>query len=92
MDYKEIFIRVSVALFIGTVIGWEREKSNRPAGFRTMTLVAVGTAVVTITGYLSFNQFIDITTFDPNRLAAPVVSGIGFFGAGTILLEGFSIR
>ena len=92
MDYKEIFIRVSVALFIGTVIGWEREKSNRPAGFRTMTLVAVGTAVVTITGYLSFNQFIDITTFDPNRLAAQVVSGIGFLGAGTILREGFSIR
>lgn len=92
LSWKEILIRISLAIVIGGIIGWEREKANRPAGFRTLSLVSVGAAVVTITGYLSVYQFLGLSNFDPNRMAAQVISGIGFLGAGTILREGFSVR
>lgn len=88
----EILARILLAMVIGGLIGWEREKSNRPAGLRTHMLVTVGAAVVMIIGELSALQYAGVTTIDPTRLGAQVISGIGFLGAGTILRDGLSVR
>lgn len=82
---KELLIRLGLAFLLGGAVGLERESANRPAGFRTHTLVAVGAALV-----MTLSQ--SIAGADPARLAAQVVSGIGFLGAGTILREGATIR
>jgi putative Mg2+ transporter-C (MgtC) family protein len=79
-------------MVIGGVVGWEREKSNRPAGLRTHMLVAIGAAAVMMMGELSLVKYTDITTMDPTRLGAQVISGIGFLGAGTIMREGLTVR
>lgn len=92
MTIPEMILRIALAMAIGGAIGWEREKSNRPAGFRTHILVAVGAAVVMLLGEMSLEKYADITTLDPTRLGAQVISGIGFLGAGTILRDGISVR
>ncbi|BCV24967.1 MAG TPA: MgtC/SapB family protein [Firmicutes bacterium] len=82
---SELLLRLGVAFLLGGAIGLERESAHRPAGFRTHTLVGVGAALVMVLS-------LSITGADPARLAAQVVSGIGFLGAGTILHEGPTIR
>ena len=79
------FVRLALALICGGVLGMERGKKNRPAGFRTYMLVCVGATLVMLT-----NQFIcdEYGTGDPARLGAQVISGIGFLGAGTIIVTG----
>lgn len=79
---KDIFIKLALALVCGGVLGIERERRNRPAGFRTYMLVCIGSTLVMAT-----NQYIcDVFgTGDPSRLGAQVVSGLGFLGAGTIV-------
>lgn len=79
------FIRLLLAMICGGVLGIERGKKNRPAGFRTYMLVCVGATLVMI-----INQYISDTycTGDPARLGAQVISGIGFLGAGTIITTG----
>ncbi len=84
----ETAIRIGLALFIGGLIGWERESSHRPAGMRTHMLVAVGSATVMIIGDYSHGFY----GGDATRLGAQVVSGIGFLGAGTIMKEGPTIK
>jgi len=78
-----------VATLLGAVIGLERERHGRPAGLRTHILVALGSCLVML---LSIYGFPEGKEGDPGRLAAQVVSGIGFLGAGTILRDGTSIR
>jgi len=85
----EIFVRLAVATILGAVIGFEREKHGRPAGLRTHILVALGSCLIML---ISIYGFPGVTARDPARLAAQVVSGIGFLGAGTILRDGTSIR
>lgn len=92
MTALDICIRILLAMIIGGVIGWERENSNRPAGLRTHMLVAIGAAVVMLMGEISLERYADITTMDPTRLGAQVISGIGFLGAGTIMREGLTVR
>lgn len=82
---------VLTVLFSG-IIGFEREHSHRPAGFRTHILVAVGSTLVMMTSKFVFLEYQGIVTVDPTRLGAQVISGIGFLGAGTILREGFSVK
>ena len=79
------FVRLALAMVCGGVLGMERGKKNRPAGFRTYMLVCVGATLVMLT-----NQYIcDVYgTGDPARLGAQVISGIGFLGAGTIIVTG----
>ena len=84
--------RIIVAAALGGFIGYEREQSHRPAGFRTHILVAVGSALVMLTSVYIFEAYEGRTNMDPARLGAQVISGIGFLGAGTILREGFSIK
>lgn len=83
--------KLGLAALLSGIIGFEREHSHRPAGFRTHILVAVGSALVMLTSVyvgLRYEQMsVDIT-----RMSGQVVSGIGFLGAGTILREGFSVK
>lgn len=81
-----VALRLVLAVIFGSVIGLEREFHNHPAGFRTHILVCIGSALFTLVSVNSFGSA------DPSRVAAQIVSGIGFLGAGTILREGATIR
>lgn len=78
-----IFLRVLTAVVIGGIIGVERGMKNRPAGLRTYMLVCVGACVVMLTNQYTYQVF---QVGDPVRMGAQVVSGIGFLGAGTIIV------
>jgi len=80
--------RLVVGLVLGAVIGLEREFHRQPAGFRTHSLVALGAALFTIVSAYGFAD----SSVDPTRIAAQIVSGIGFIGAGTILQYRGNIR
>lgn len=87
----EIALRLFIACILGGIVGWEREKIHKPAGLRTHILVALGSALVTIISMYAFTSF-NYVNKDPARIAANIVTGIGFLGAGTILREGNSVR
>jgi putative Mg2+ transporter-C (MgtC) family protein len=93
----EVVLRVLVAGVLGGLIGFEREYSDQPAGFRTHILVSVGAALFTLAGAFGVEAFIEgdeIATvrFDPTRVAAQIVTGIGFLGAGAIVRHGINVR
>ena len=83
VTYLAIALRIITAVIVGGLIGLERGMKNRPAGLRTYMLVCVGACLVMLT-----NQYIyeATSTGDPTRMAAQVVNGIGFLGAGTIIV------
>ena len=83
LNYLSIAVRILLAALIGCLIGLERESKNRPAGFRTYTLVSVGACLVMMTNQYMFSLY---QSGDPARLGAQVISGVGFLGAGTILV------
>ncbi len=85
LNMVSTFVRLALAMVCGGILGMERGKKNRPAGFRTYMLVCVGATLVMLT-----NQYICkmYGTGDPARLGAQVISGIGFLGAGTIIVTG----
>ncbi len=85
MSLWEVFLRLMVALGCGSAIGLERERGDRPAGFRTTILVTVGAALFTVLSISAFEGG------DPGRVAAQVVVGIGFLGAGVIILYGGTV-
>ena len=79
-----VLIRLALAVIFGGLIGLERERKHRPAGFRTHILICLGAAMTTLTSqylFLSLRQFTDIA-----RLGAQVIAGIGFIGAGSIIV------
>ena len=76
-------IRLLAAAGLGAVIGYQRERSGKPAGLRTHVLIAIGSALFTIASVYGF-----IPVADPARVAAGVVAGIGFIGAGAIIHRG----
>lgn len=80
-------IRVCFAALIGGLIGLEREYRDKSAGFRTMILIAVGSAIFTI-----FSITIGTKYGTPDRIASSIVTGVGFLGAGVILREGIRVR
>ncbi len=91
----EVLLRLVVAALLGGLIGLEREFSDQPAGLRTHLLVALGAALFTLTGAYGVSAFAGDENFvriDPTRVAAQVVTGIGFLGAGAIIQQGFSVR
>ncbi len=92
ISQTEIIARLALAMLFGGMIGLERESHKRPAGFRTHILVCVGSALVMIISQYAFVNFARGGQYDPGRIAAQVVSGIGFLGAGTILREGATIK
>ena len=95
MDINYDFIlRLFVAGAMGVLIGLEREYRAKEAGYRTHFLVALGSALMMIVSQYGFDEVLkeDLVRLDPSRLAAQVVSGIGFIGAGTIILQKQIVR
>ena len=86
----DVLIKLGITTLLSGFIGYEREHSHRPAGFRTHILVAVGSALVMLTSVYIYDT--QGMTGDVTRMSAQVLSGIGFLGAGTILREGFSVK
>jgi putative Mg2+ transporter-C (MgtC) family protein len=96
LDGWEALLRLSIACALGAAIGFEREIRDREAGIRTHLLVSLGSALFTIVSAYGFHEFLasgdNIVRTDPTRIAAQIVAGIGFLGAGAIIREGLSIR
>lgn len=87
IDWREILIRLTLASVFGAVIGMERERKDWAAGLRTHMLVCLGAALIMLVSAYGFSEVLTNPhiVLDPSRIAAQVVSGIGFIGAGTIL-------
>lgn len=86
----ELILRIIVGGALGGIIGIEREKRAKEAGFRTHFLVALGSTLISVIsayGYDKVADIIPIARYDPSRLAAQIVSGIGFIGAGLIIFQ-----
>jgi putative Mg2+ transporter-C (MgtC) family protein len=79
---QEMVIRLVIAAFLGGIIGYERARAKKPAGVRTHLLVCMGAALFTVISIWGFAG-----NADPSRIAAGVVVGVGFLGAGTILRQ-----
>ena len=88
----ELSVRLVVAAALGLAIGFEREIHGHPAGLRTHMLVALGSALFTVLSIEGFLGEEGAAPVDPTRIAAQIVSGIGFLGAGAILKDGIVIR
>lgn len=85
INLASVCLRIVLSLIIGGILGLERGRKNRPAGFRTYILVCLGSTLVMMTNQYVYQVF---GTSDPTRMGAQVVSGIGFLGAGTIIVTG----
>jgi putative Mg2+ transporter-C (MgtC) family protein len=96
LTWSEELWRVVVAAGLGGAVGLERELREREAGFRTHLLVSVGSCLFTLVSAYGFHEFLvgggNIVRADPTRIAAQIVTGIGFLGAGAIIRQGFSVR
>lgn len=91
-EYEMLF-RLVLALVLGGMIGFEREQANHAAGFRTNILVCLGACLLMLLSIYGFSDFVNELNVrvDPARLAAAVITGVGFLGAGTILITGKKI-
>jgi putative Mg2+ transporter-C (MgtC) family protein len=96
LSLGELVLRIALAAVLGGAIGVERELRERGAGLRTHLLVAVGSALFTLVSAYGWSDFTfgtrDGVVFDPTRIAAQIVTGIGFLGAGAIIRQGLSVR
>jgi putative Mg2+ transporter-C (MgtC) family protein len=92
----DALVRLSFACALGAAIGFEREIRDREAGIRTHLLVSLGSALFTIISAYGFSDFLtsgeNVVRADPTRIAAQIVTGIGFLGAGAIIRDGLSVR
>lgn len=82
-DHFSVLLRTVLAMVFSGILGYEREKKGRPAGFRTYMVVCIGSEIAMMTGIFLSRE---LGSTDPSRIAAQVISGIGFLGAGTILV------
>ncbi len=96
LSWHEALVRLVLAAVLGGAVGLERELREREAGFRTHLLVSVGSALFTIASAYGFREFLvsggNVVRADPTRIAAQIVTGIGFLGAGAIIRQGLSVR
>jgi putative Mg2+ transporter-C (MgtC) family protein len=96
LGWDGAFVRLAIAAALGGAIGLERELDEKSAGLRTHLLVSVGSALFTIVSAYGFREFLTsgqaIVRADPARIAAQIVTGIGFLGAGVIFRQGFTVR
>lgn len=90
----EFILRLFIAGILGAIIGLDREYRAKEAGYRTHFLVSLGSALIMIVSQYGFEQVLreDSVSLDPSRVAAQVVSGIGFLGAGTIIIQKQFVR
>jgi putative Mg2+ transporter-C (MgtC) family protein len=91
LGWDGTLLRVGVAAGLGGAIGLERELDEKAAGLRTHMLVSTGSALFTLVGAYGFSGFPG-KSVDPSRVAAQIVTGIGFLGAGVIFRQGFTVR
>lgn len=94
-DFATMALRLFIALFLSGLIGLEREVKNHAAGFRTHILVGVASCLMmllSLYGFIEFMENHENVRFDPARIPSYVISGIGFLGAGTIMVFGVTIR
>lgn len=89
LDIVDLIFRLAAAMVLGALVGLERERLERAAGFRTHALVCVASALIMV---VSTYGFPDSAVLDPSRIAAQVVSGIGFLGAGVIIFRKNTVR
>lgn len=94
LSTTDIILRLTVSAVLGSLIGIERERLSWAAGLRTHMLVCVGSTLIMLVSAYGFSHILlsEKVVLDPSRMAAQVVSGIGFLGAGSILLRGEIIR
>lgn len=94
-SHAENYIRIAVSAILGFIIGWDRQSKSKPAGLKTYMYVCVACTLITIISIFSAEKFSNITNrsmMDPMRLAAQIVSGLGFLGAGVILKDGLKVK
>jgi putative Mg2+ transporter-C (MgtC) family protein len=101
ISYAELAIRLAVTVVLCGLIGFEREIRDQSAGFRTHILLGLGAALFTLVSAYGFPSFTEVAmeaegrggiVLDPTRIAAQIVTGIGFLGAGAIIRQGFDVR
>lgn len=96
LSLAELALRIGLAAALGAAIGLERELREREAGLRTHLLVSLGAALFTLVSAYGFSDWSFSTrsgvVFDPTRIAAQIVTGVGFLGAGAIIRQGLTIR
>jgi len=91
----EMYLRILLSAMLGLFIGWERSFKNKPAGLKTYTYVSVACTVITLVSIYSAKVYATPdsgTMMDPMRLAAQIVTGLGFIGAGMILKDGLQVK
>lgn len=88
----DVVIRLSIALVLGMVIGAERLFVHKDAGMKTHALVSVGSALFVIISEMMAAHYSALGDFDPTRMASQIIVGIGFLGAGSIMVYGSQIR
>ena len=95
-DYLVITLRLLMAALLSGLIGMEREMKKQPAGLRTHLLVGIGSCLMMLLSITGFDYFLKSSAepirFDPSRIPSYVISGIGFLGAGTIIVHGKSVK
>jgi putative Mg2+ transporter-C (MgtC) family protein len=89
---KEVMLRLLLSLILGGLIGLERQLHRRAAGLRTHILVCLGSCLIMLTSMYVFDIYKGIVSLDPSRIAAGVITGIGFLGAGAIIRESEGIK
>ncbi len=92
INFWDTAIRLFSAFLLGGIIGYERQRSGKNPGLRTQILVCVGSALIMLVSIKVFQDYQSHTSVDPGRIAAGVVTGIGFLGAGTIMRSPEGIR
>jgi putative Mg2+ transporter-C (MgtC) family protein len=95
LPVTDILLRLTAAAILGSLVGLERERLDRAAGLRTHALVAIASALIMIVSAFGFADTLTperLVSFDPSRVAAQVISGIGFLGAGVIIFRKNTVR
>lgn len=92
LDVLETLCRLVLAIAAGAAIGWEREKEEKPAGLRTHMLVSLGACAFMVAAIEFCDTYGGTNALDPLRVAAAIIGGVGFLGAGTIIQSRGSVR
>ena len=92
MGDRQIIMRLILSIILSGVIGLERQAQRRTAGLRTHVLVCLGSCLIMLTSLYIFDIFKNEVPLDPARIAAGVITGIGFLGAGTIIRYGETVK